>query len=683
MSSTTNYGTQVILFPYKSEADSDKFNKLLKELTLGVYSGLQINKIANNKISIGPGSLIISDGTYTIRMNTTVTTTQDILCSSTDCYVVARWSYLYTETNYVDFLCTATPQVHDIILGKLEYTGPSLESVDYSERSYGNLHRTKIFIDSITNTLYLNPGTNFWFVDSDGYTIEYVEILQKTSLGVLSSSGFNYLLYDGSSYTTSTSVTGLAYDSSKNGWYDSSNKRVLAKVRYDGATTITAVTAFESLGVSSLEKATGAEVDTGTDDEKYVTPKAMEDSSYTKTSDIPVKATGAEIDTGTDDDKFATPKAIADSGLAFTSDIPVKATGAEIDTGTDDAKFATPKAIEDSSYMKNPMTTAGDIIYGGASGAPTRLEIGTEGYNLTVLNGANAYSDKFKISSPQGYLTNGRIEATVSSSNLTLALKGKDGNDPSATNPVYCMIGNTRQAVTSALSVTKNAGTNWFNSGATGLAAQEIDYFAYLGYNATDGVVIGFARIPFGRVYGDFSTTTTNEKYCAISTITHAASTDEYEVIGRFNATLSATASFNWSIPATPIVVNRPIFETRVMLYTPTLTGFSSTGSYIIAYRIVGQQLILNFGLYSGSSTSNANTFTATLPFSRAALPTVRDYYGCISGTCMDNGSWYANTCFADIATANILTLWRGGGGATSWTTSNRKDAWIYGQYTI
>ena len=66
---------------------------------------------------------------------------------------------------------------------------------------------------------------------------------------------------------------------------------------------------------------------------------------------IPAKATGAEINTGTDDAKFATPKAIADSNIAFLGDIPsvpVKATGAEINTGTDDAKFATPKAIADS-----------------------------------------------------------------------------------------------------------------------------------------------------------------------------------------------------------------------------------------------------------------------------------------------------------------------------------------------
>lgn len=36
------------------------------------------------------------------------------------------------------------------------------------------------------------------------------------------------------------------------------------------------------------------------------------------------------------------------------------------------------------AVMANPMTTAGDIIYGGASGAPTRLAAGTEDYVLTM-----------------------------------------------------------------------------------------------------------------------------------------------------------------------------------------------------------------------------------------------------------------------------------------------------------
>ena len=70
----------------------------------------------------------------------------------------------------------------------------------------------------------------------------------------------------------------------------------------------------------------------------------------------PAVCTGAEINTGTNNTKFASPKAIADSDVAFLSDIPavpVKATGAEINTGTDDAKFATAKAIADSTVSKS------------------------------------------------------------------------------------------------------------------------------------------------------------------------------------------------------------------------------------------------------------------------------------------------------------------------------------------
>lgn len=37
-----------------------------------------------------------------------------------------------------------------------------------------------------------------------------------------------------------------------------------------------------------------------------------------------------------------------------------------------------------SSFLTNPMTTAGDIIYGGASGTPTRLAAGTEDYVLKM-----------------------------------------------------------------------------------------------------------------------------------------------------------------------------------------------------------------------------------------------------------------------------------------------------------
>ncbi len=42
-----------------------------------------------------------------------------------------------------------------------------------------------------------------------------------------------------------------------------------------------------------------------------------------------------------------------------------------------------------TSFSANPMTTSGDIIYGGASGVPTRLAGGTSTFVLTS-NGATS-----------------------------------------------------------------------------------------------------------------------------------------------------------------------------------------------------------------------------------------------------------------------------------------------------
>lgn len=189
-----------------------------------------------------------------------------------------------------------------------------------------------------------------------------------------------------------------------------------------------------------------------------------------------------------------------------------------------------------------------------------------------------------------GQMINGKIVVTVASNNLTLALKGADGNDPSASNPVYCKIGGVIRSVTAALSVTKNAATNWCNAGSTELSTKEIDYFAYIGYNATDGVVLGFSRFPGANQYSDFSTTTTNEKYCAISTISNAAATDYYNVIGRFAATLSAGADYVWSVPTFTAnnLIQRPIYETRWLTWVPTYAwtaGTAPTGAGSSAYN--------------------------------------------------------------------------------------------------
>lgn len=223
---------------------------------------------------------------------------------------------------------------------------------------------------------------------------------------------------------------------------------------------------------------------------------------------------------------------------------------------------------------------------------------------------------------PEGFLINGKIVPSVASSDLTVAIKGMDGNDPSASNPVYCRIGDTVRTLTAALSVTKADATNWFNAGSAELAAKEVDYFVYLGYNATDGVVIGFARIPHATEYDDFSATTTNEKYCAISTISNAAAGDDYELVGRFAATLSAGAGYTWTVPTftNKNLIQRPIYETRWLTYLPT---YSATGSMTWGtitgitnkYKICMDKINLIIGAIGTTGGTASNGLVFSTPF--------------------------------------------------------------------
>jgi hypothetical protein len=242
---------------------------------------------------------------------------------------------------------------------------------------------------------------------------------------------------------------------------------------------------------------------------------------------------------------------------------------------------------------------------------------------------------------PEGFIVNGKLSVTVASNNITVALKTLSGGNPSATDPVSVWLAGSYRRCTAALSVTKNAGTNWFSSGSAALATQTVSYFVYLIWNttpATDIMDIGFARIPYGRVYSDFSTTTTAEKYLAFGNASTPTSTDNVTVIGRFDAALSATASFNWSVPTftNSNLIQHPITETEWLTYAPTPTGFSAVPTTTVyRYKIDGNTMYVSVR-QGTAGTSNATTFTIPLPFT---AKTVTNMVWSGAAAVTDNGS--------------------------------------------
>ena len=277
---------------------------------------------------------------------------------------------------------------------------------------------------------------------------------------------------------------------------------------------------------------------------------------------------------------------------------------------------------------KSLVTAKGDIVTASAANTPAVIAAGA---NNKVLVAASGEASGLKydyvgslINAPEGFLINGKIVPSVAANDLIVALKGADGNDPSATNPVYVKIGGVVRSITAALSVTKADATNWCNAGSAELATKEIDYFVYLGYNATDGVVIGFSRIPYATLYSDFSATAANEKYCGISTITNAAAGDNYVNIGRFAATLSAGAGYTWTVPTFTAanLIQRPIYETRTLTYTATQSAGGGTpttfGTTTTKYKVRYDNVLLYINTQVTNVGSATGYWGVSFPFASA-----------------------------------------------------------------
>lgn len=224
----------------------------------------------------------------------------------------------------------------------------------------------------------------------------------------------------------------------------------------DVATGITKKIAVSALVDNRLPvKAIGSEVVTGTNDTKFLTPKALSDSGLIAAI---AKATGAEVNTGTDDTKFMTAKSFGDSNAALTTDIPVKAIGSEITTGTDDAKFATAKAIKDAGIV------AASLL--GGSAEPSSSNSSGSGYT-EIGNGTDGRVTLITTVACKFHITASLVATGDSSSARTIGIQCyRDSTSIGAAVTLARSVGNTDTVpvhlTTSVVTASLAAGTYIF-----------------------------------------------------------------------------------------------------------------------------------------------------------------------------------------------------------------------------
>lgn len=264
------------------------------------------------------------------------------------------------------------------------------------------------------------------------------------------------------------------------------------------------------------------------------------------------------------------------------------------------------------------------------------------------------------------------ITPSVSSNNLTVAIKDIAGLNPGAGNRLKFRVGNTEYLLATSASYTKNAGTNWHNMGGAELAAQDVDLFMYaIGETgASAGLKFGHSRIPWAVTMGDFINTMTHEKYIA-GNWTNFNASDPVTVIGRFRARLSAGAGYTWTIP-TAKVINYPIYETDWLDWSPVHTGFSSAPSTAsggaIRYQLKSNVLQLNYSPQSAGA-SNTTGYTFTSPFIAKNIASYYQYFP--SGWTYDNSAHAATGTMYASPNTNTVTCTKSALGA--WTGSGNK----------
>jgi len=282
-------------------------------------------------------------------------------------------------------------------------------------------------------------------------------------------------------------------------------------------------------------------------------------------------------------------------------------------------------------------------------------------------------------SAAPGVLVNGKLAVSFNSGTLYVGIKTADEGTPSPTNPVFCRVGARVVTITSALEMNKassglGAGSSWLHLAQPATSGYETDLFAYIGYDETNQEPMLLVSRSGWHDRHAFNSETSGRGALTSQASLATFTGEDIAVCGRFNTVL--TTPNNWSSPASPLVVQKPITQTRMLNWNPMFVvpygGSLSPGTYNLAiYQMEGKffnSYVFGYFNYSAAPTTLADYLELTLPHSSQspnfsiwqALGRYRDYgtgaYGIVIGMCSDTNTWRIHK--SDLASFSLGTIY-------------------------
>lgn len=334
-----------------------------------------------------------------------------------------------------------------------------------------------------------------------------------------------------------------------------------------------------------------------------------------------------------------TPDDIAFSG-SLASSIPIK-TNNTFDIGTATLALASiylgaPSSRTIRLLASQSLASSYTLTLPASAGSAGNKLLGNGSGGLTFGNDGPTQADNYGLT------------ASVSSNQLTIALKGADSNDPSATNPVYVSSRNTTaatgtpsaQTITSAMSIVLPSGASL---GSKDAAAQYVHVYLIFG-TSIEIAVSGQRVFDEGALQSATAVTSGSTSATTLyATSNHASKPIRY--IGRVLTT--QTTAGVWAAAPTEV---SPILltgvEPRSEVFYDTAAGYGGTNTKVPYFT--NQRTLTGTAF---TITSNDNTSGLRITINEDGIYTIsaslKGSAGSISLAIVVNGSAYTTNASA------------------------------------
>jgi hypothetical protein len=158
----TDHGTQSITFQYYLEANGELFGERSLGISpVGLYSGGYLTKVSDTEVTLSTLVAEIRDSGNQISVRTAAAATLNSSTldsgsiSSGTPYLVLRWAYAETAANYVEIHALASLSVrqqNDLVIGRCVFSGATLQSFDYADRSEPRIQDRNLQVEATPDT---------------------------------------------------------------------------------------------------------------------------------------------------------------------------------------------------------------------------------------------------------------------------------------------------------------------------------------------------------------------------------------------------------------------------------------------------------------------------------------------------------------------------------------------------